>query len=125
MLHPVLETLFFLKVARNNICESIKNSNVKEKQELTDYIQNEASDYEVMHLITLGEMPENKFDAVAEQEVWDIFKESIIMNTDQLREDVSQEDIMTVIYEMGPVSEMGYSSAAPILEFSRATGMLT
>ncbi len=125
MLHPVLESLFFLKVARGYISESIKNSEVEEKPELIKYIQNEASDYEVMHLVLLGEMPEEKFNSVVEHEVWQLFREAIIMNTDILKEDVSEQDIMTMIYEMGPVSELGYSSAAPILEFARSNGTLS
>lgn len=125
MLHPVLETLFLLKIARNYVTESIIKSKVEEKQELVNYIQNEASDYEVMHLVTLGEMPEEKFDAAAEEEVWNIFKECIVMNTNYLSEYVTREDIMTMVYEMGPVSELGYSSASPILEFAKANGSLT
>jgi len=125
MLHPVLESLFLLKVARGYVAESIMNSDIDEKQELINYIQNEASDYEVMHLVTLGEMPEEKYDNVAEQAVWNIFKENVILNAETLKEDMFTEDIMTIIYEMNPVSELGYSSAAPILEFAKANGSLS
>lgn len=124
MLHPILETLFFLKVARESVCESIKGSEVKNKADLVNYIQNEASDYEIMHLLTVGEMPEEKFNVQRENEVWAIFKEAVILNAASLSEDMRKEDIMNIVYEMGPVSEFGYSSAAPILEFDRANGRL-
>jgi hypothetical protein len=124
MLHPVLESLFLLKVARGYVVESIVNSDVEDQQELVNYIQNEASDFEVMHLVTLGEMPEEKFDDIAEGQVWDMFKEAVILNASELNEDMYMDDIMTIVYEMGPVSEMGYSSATPILEFAKANGTL-
>lgn len=125
MLHPVLESLFLLKVARGYVSESIMSSELEEKQDLVNYIQNEASDYEVMHLVILGEMPEEKYNTVAEAEVWSLFKENVILNAETLKEDMLEEDIMTIVYEMGPVSDLGYSSAAPILEFTKANGSLS
>jgi len=124
MLHPTLETLFFLKIARNQVCESINDSDVDSKQELTSYIQNEASDYEVMHLITLGEMPEQKFDSGNELAVWEMFRRGIVENLDIIGETCRPADINTLIFEMGPVSDLGLSSAAPILEFARENGQL-
>jgi len=124
MLHPVLESLFLLKVARGYVSESIMSSDIEEKQELVNYIHNEASDYEVMHLVVLGEMPEEKYDSIAEAGVWQLFKEFVIMNTETLKENMFEEDIMTIVYEMGPVSDFGYSSSAPILEFAKANGTL-
>ncbi len=78
-----------------------------------------------MHLIAVGEMPEEKYNTQLEGVVWDIFKEAVIMNTESLKEDVLRKDIMTIVYEMGPVSQLGYSSAAPILEFAKENGQLT
>lgn len=124
MLHPILESLFFLKVARESVCNSINVSEIEDKDGLMNYVQNEASDFEIMHLITLGEMPEEKFNVQQEQEVWDIFRQTIVMNTESLKEDVDPSDIMNIVYEMGPVAHLGYSSAAPILEFDRANGRL-
>jgi hypothetical protein len=124
MLHPIVESLFLLKVARGYVAESIMSSDIEEKTELINYIQNEASDYEVMHLVTVGEMPEAKYDNVSEAVIWSIFKEAVILNAESLQEDILQEDIMTIVYEMGPVADFGYSSAQPILEFARATGTL-
>ena len=125
MLHPVLESLFLLKVARGYVSESIMSSDIEEKQELVNYIQNEASDYEVMHLVTMGEMPEDKFDSYTEAEVWNFFKKGVVMEFNNLIEDVLAEDLMTIIFETGPVSDLGYSSAAPILEFHKAQGLLS
>lgn len=124
MLHPALETVLFLKIARNNICESIKRSDIEEKEELVSYIQNEASDYEVMHVTVLGEMPEEKFDPVLEEEVWDLFRKEIVAEFNNLviEEGYDPEDINRMIFEMGPVSELGLSSAKPIMEFQRNNG---
>jgi len=125
MLHPVLESLFLLKVARGYVAESIMSSEIDEKQELVNYIQNEASDYEVMHLVTMGEMPEEKYNTYSETEVWDFFKKGVVLEFSSLLEDVFAEDLMTLIFETGPVSDLGYSSAAPILEFHKAQGILS
>ena len=124
MLHPVLESLFFLKTARNYVCESINNSDVDNAEELKNYIQNEASDFEIMHLVTLGEMPEEKYYAEAEDIIWDIFKRGVVSEFNNLKEIMNVNDINNIIFEMGPVSGLGYSSAAPILEFDRAQGRL-
>jgi hypothetical protein len=123
MLHPIIESLLFLKLARNSICESIDNSSIEEKAELKDYIQNEASDYEVIHLVTLGEMPENKFDDISEQFVWECFKKDMVKAFDFfVEEGYDEADIDRMIFEMGPVSSYGLSSAAPIMELHQHNG---
>lgn len=124
MLHPVIESLLFLKLARNSVCESIDNSSVEEKVELKDYIQNEASDYEVIHLVTLGEMPENKFDNEAEKIVWECFRKDMVKAYDYLtiEEGYNEEDVDRIIFEMGPVTELGLSSALPIMELHQHNG---
>ncbi len=124
MLHPTLESLFFLKLARTDVVESVEISDIEEKTELINYIQNEASDYEIMHLLTLGEMPENKFDNDNEQMVWEIFKRVLVQEFHTFDEEI-QESINDIIFEMGPVSGMGYSSAAPILELAKENGTLS
>jgi len=124
MLHPVIESLLFLKLARQSICESIDNSSIEEKVELKDYIQNEASDYEVIHLVTLGEMPENKFDDISEQIVWECFRKDMVKAYDyfSIEEGYDEEDIDRIIFEIGPISEYGLSSAQPIMELHQHTG---
>ena len=84
MLHPVIESLLFLRLARNSICESIDQTDLQQKEELKSYIQNEATDYEVMHFITLGELPEDKFNKVNEQHVWDLFQRDMVKAYDYL-----------------------------------------
>jgi len=126
MLHPAIESLLFLKIARNSVCESIKSSEVNEQTELLNYIQNEASDFEVMHLITLGEMPEMKFDDLAEQAVWSVFQEDMVKAYDlfTVEEGYDIEDVNKLIFEMGPVSELGLSSATPVMELHQHNGYL-
>ena len=124
MLHPVIESLLFLKLARNSICESIDTSKVGKKNELKEYIQNEASDYEIIHLITLGEMPEEKFNDVLESYVWDLYKKDIVRSYDYLTitEGFNEEDVDNIIFEMGPISGYGLSSAKPIMELHQHNG---
>ena len=124
MLHPVIESLLFLKLARQSVCKSIDESSVEEKTELKDYIQNEASDYEVIHLITLGEMPEDKFDDISEQVVWECFRKDIVRAHDYftIEEGYNEEDVNRIIFEMGPISEFGLSSAQPIMELHQHNG---
>ncbi len=124
MLHPLIESLLFLKLARQSVCESIDESSIKEKTELKDYIQNEASDYEVIHLVTLGEMPEDKFDDISEQVVWECFRKDIVKAYDYfaIEEGFDEKDIDRIIFEMGPISEYGLSSAQPIMELHQHNG---
>ena len=123
MLHSINDSLTFLAISRMAICEAIDQSDVAEKESLKNYITNEASDYEVMHLMVLDEMPEEKFNSQDEAVVWEVFRRNLIRNLDIFTEDEA-EVVDQLLFELGPVYEYGLSSAKPIMEHQAKTGML-
>lgn len=123
MLHSINDSLTFLAISRMAICEAIDQSDVAEKESLKNYITNEASDYEVMHLMVLDEMPENKFDIEDEAVVWEIFRRTLVRNLDIFTEDEAPV-VDELLFELGPVYELGLSSAKPIMEHQAKTGAL-
>jgi len=76
-----------------------------------------------MHLVTLGEMPEEKFNPEAEAVVWECFKRDMVRSFDYfVEEGYDEEDIDRIIFEMEPISEVGLSSALPIMELHQHNG---
>lgn len=125
MLHTIVDSIIFLSIARDTICEMVEMSGQEKTDELKYYIQNEASDYEIMSLLIFGEMDENKFDPEKEQLVWQEFRKEMVRNFSTLSEHIEEKSINDLIFELGPVSHLGYSSAKPILENCRKNGMFT
>ncbi len=125
MSNPVIDSLLFLSHARNTIVEAIDMSHIEEAEELKVYITNEASDYEVMHLLVFNEMPETKFDNDDEQYVWECFRRSINRSYSDISEAIGSDILESIIFEMGPVIDYGLSSAKPILEFHSSQGLFS
>ncbi len=63
------DSLLFLKICRDTICEMINENDFKY------FIQNKASDYQIMSIITNNKIPTEKYNLVKEYEVWDTFGE--------------------------------------------------
>jgi len=124
MTNPIKDTLMFLSIARDTICESVENTNSEHKNDLINFIQNEASDLQIMSLLTLGELPEEKHNPFMESILWGLFKDSVVENYSVLSESISEEALDDIVFEMTPTGLDGYSSARPILEFQYAQGML-
>jgi hypothetical protein len=121
---PIIDSLVFLSIARTTLKEAIKTNDVAKKKEIQNFIMNEASDYEVMSLLIDEVLPENKYDTLAESQLWDKFKRQVTRNYNVLSEQMGTNSLENVIFELGPVSELGLSSATPILEFHHQMGML-
>ncbi len=120
----ILDSLTFLSIARNVIRDSIDFSDIKEKKDLKYFITNEASDYQIMSLLIDETLPENKYDVIAESELWDRFKRSVTRNYKNLSESLNSNILENIIFEIGPVSNLGLSSMKPILEFQMNEGFL-
>jgi hypothetical protein len=101
------DSLLFLKICRDTICETSSN------KELNYFIQNEASDYQIINIIVNNEIPEKKYDIVDEHKIWEHFQDLIYENHNHLYK---------LVVEMGPVFEYGLSSSKVILNFLKETG---
>jgi hypothetical protein len=129
MKHP-LNSLLFLTMARKSICE-IFDEESDDNNEVKKFITNEASDYQIISILTTGDIPleESTFDD--EIIMWENFKRWVVTRSTTLTEifdyispEIMESVIEDITFEMGPVSDLFLSSAAPILEFHTESGYL-
>ena len=123
----VPESILFLSSCRKAVEESIRTNadlDHDEKDYLADFIANEASDYQIMSIVVDGELQDEKFDFVDEVRLFDDFKEMVIDNLAEFSSVMDSEAMKSCLYEVGPVSQEGISTAAPILEFLYESGVI-
>lgn len=125
MSNYVTESLMFLAIARNTICESLKYEDIPEGvDEIKNFIKNEASDYQIMEILVTGTLPDEKYNYEREYRLWEAFKKQLVRNRSMLAESMDETVIDDLIFEMGPVFDYGLSSAKPILEFHNEMGLI-
>jgi xanthosine utilization system XapX-like protein len=116
------ESLEFLSIARstiyNHTLENVRLNNV-EKEEVRNFMFNEASDYQIISLLVEEKFPNEKYNAISENKVWDKFKRQITKNYNVLSESITKDILEDIIFEIGPVSELGMSSMKPLMEFQK------
>lgn len=129
MKHP-LNSLLFLTMARKSICE-IFDEETDDTNEVKKFITNEASDYQIISILTTGDMPLEESTFEDEIIMWENFKRWVVTRSKTLTEvfdyispDIMETVIEDIVFEMGPVSDLFLSSAAPILEFHTESGYL-
>ncbi len=121
------ESILFLTSARLAVREAVNVSeslDEETKEFVAYYVMNEATDYEIMSMVINEEVAEKKYSLEDEIQLFDKFRESVVENYHELSEFMEKEDIFSMIYEIGPVSVEGISTAAPILEHLYDSGIL-
>jgi|WetSurSiteA1Bulk_404760.scaffolds.fasta_scaffold01494_3 hypothetical protein len=115
----VTDSILFLSCSRRALKEQVLKSQLDEikKVAFSEFIMNEATDYEIMSLLVNNKLPEEKYNQEAEIQLFAEFKHMVIENYSKLSETIDRDGLVSVIYEVGPVSIHGYSTAAPVLEF--------
>jgi hypothetical protein len=129
MKHP-LNSLLFLTMARKSICE-IFDGESDDTNEVKKFITNEASDYQIISILTTGDIPLEESTFEDEIIMWESFKRWVVTRSATLTEifdyispEIMESVIEDITFEMGPVSDLFLSSAAPILEFHTESGYL-
>ncbi len=99
------ESLLFLKAARDAISCITKESSLSEsdKAEVVYFVRKEATDYQVMHLLLEGELPEKKYDLGHEVVLFGQLKEQILINSNNLQEALGDEILNTVLNEVDTI----------------------
>ena len=122
----VTDSIMFLSAARKAISETVyfSENDPDDILEMKNFIMNEATDYEVMSLLVDNEMPEYRYNEEAEMALWEKLKNDVYENSNILSEKINNDSLESIINEIGPISELGLSSAKPILEFQHNNGML-
>jgi len=100
----IKNSLLFLSIGRNTICEMSDN------KELQYFIQNEASDYQIINILVNNKIPETKYNISEEYKVWNLFQNII-------QEIIEDKELKKLFFEMGPICEYNLSSSKIISEF--------
>jgi len=115
----IAESILFLLSARESLCNTVEASSIEHKDELKNFLMNEASDYEIIYTLMHEEMPNEKYNFVDEIILFSKLKEQVLINFNSLNKYMG-ESVQTFIDEVDTVYP-DFSSATPILEFQIAT----
>jgi len=111
------DSVLFLLASREALANIVEATGSENSEELVKFIYTEASDYEVMHLLLNGTLPEEKYSDYGELELFSALKESMLMNKDFVVEITGEEIFDNIINEVDSVYPL-LSTAAPVLEFA-------
>lgn len=115
----IRDSILFLLTSRKTISDFIvseSNLNDVDKVLAKNFIMNEASDYEIMSILMRSQLPDEKYDQLKENNLFDSLQIFISLNEDRLSTSIN-DNAMQSILEIDSVSQYGLSSSVPILEF--------
>jgi len=101
----VIESLTFLAIARETLAESVNEKTSK------DFLVNEATDFEILHLLVSGKFPKVRESAKAEQAIMDSLKTYVLENKNTFCTFLGPSAISTFILEVDVVSPLNISSS--------------
>jgi hypothetical protein len=110
------ESALFLLAARSTLSEVVNASKSQNKKDLVEFIHNEASDFEIMSLLTLGVLPKVKYSAFGERLLFSRLKEQVMRNFSTVVEHIGESTINTFLHEVDSVYPR-FSTQKPIMEF--------
>lgn len=110
------ESILFLTAAREALSGIVEASSVKDKKELSSFLRNEATDFQVLTLLIDGELPEKRFDPVGEVLLFSRLKETVLYNYESLSKSIGNDACQSFIHEVGSIHP--YQSAKPLLEYA-------
>lgn len=112
----VTDSVLFLMAARTSLANIAESSISENTDALVDFIYNEASDYQVMHLLLQGSLPDRKYDPASEAALFSAFKESMLINKGFVTEMVGENIFENILYEVDSLY-MATSTTKSVLEF--------
>lgn len=121
------DSILFLTSCRLAIKETVMTNadlEQEDRYELANFVMNEASDYQVMNIVVNDEFVEEKYSLEDEINLFDQYREMVVDNIYEFAGVMESEDLHTILYEIGPVSQHGISTAVPILEFLYESGVI-
>jgi hypothetical protein len=101
----VIESLTFLAIARETLAEGVTEETSK------DFLLNEATDFEILHLLVSGKFPKVRESAKAEQAIMDSLKTYVLENKDTFYTFMGPTAVSSFILEVDIVSPLNISSS--------------
>jgi len=114
------ESIIFLgccRVALRDVIDLTEDMEIEARTHLKNFIMNEASDYQIITMVVEGNIPEKKYDDVAESDQFGAFRKIVHTNADLFAEAIGKQETMDLFYEVGPISSCGLTSSVSTLEF--------
>jgi hypothetical protein len=115
----IKDSILFLLTSRKTISDFIVSEtklNDVDKVLAKNFIMNEASDYEIMSILMRSQFPDEKYNQLKENNLFDSLRIFISLNEDRLSTSINK-NTMESILEIDSVSQYGFSTAIPVLEF--------
>lgn len=114
----ILDSILFMKSLRDTLCEFVETTDMDNEKvkEMQNFFVNEATDYQVLHTVVLGEIPEEKYDIVGEANLMNSIKMELFEN-DSIKEIINEDVMCSFMENVVSPSMFNISTAKPILEF--------
>jgi len=122
-----LESIAFFSCLREAIklsIDTMEDISEAEKQSLSSFVLNEASDYEIMHFSVFSKFPSEKYNNVMEESLVEYIKDMLYENYFELSEFLTEKGIDSLVESLVPLDNYGLSSSKSILEHLSNTGLL-
>lgn len=113
----------FLLSARETLGLLVAESYVDNNDELCNFIQNEATDFQILHLLMTNELPSEKQNLALECELLEGFKKLISKKIGTLSEKIDYENLDSLT-ELTSTSLANVGTATPVLEHVLNVGLL-
>lgn len=108
--YNINDSLLFMRSVRQTIKESIANTKIKNKKELSDFIMNEATDYQCLSFLLTGNLPLGESNIFDEMVLLDCLKENILQNYESLCNSLSEATVNSFLMNVGPLEPSGIQS---------------
>jgi hypothetical protein len=115
----IKDSMLFLLITRKTISDLIvseSNLNPSDKVLAKNFIMNEATDYEIMSVLMESQLPNEQYNDIKEDKLFESLKKCILINEKVLSKYIPKETIQCVL-EIDSVSQYGFSSSIPIMEY--------
>jgi len=119
------DSILFLLAARETLCLIADSSNMSKdnKNVLTDFMINEASDYQVMSLLLDGKLPESEINEAEEEELFKKLRVIVAANKKLVCEMFGVDVYNDVVKKIEPLYP-NLSTTKPVLNFYLGSGGL-
>lgn len=111
----MFNSLLFMKCIRETIVDIVEENKDENINELKNYINNELSDYQVLHSLITGKLPDNKYNIFKEMELIDFCKETI--SESKVFDNMDKDGFTSFIENVNNPSLFGIDSRKNIMEF--------
>jgi hypothetical protein len=106
----VIESLTFLAMARETLAETVNEENSK------SFLINEATDFEILHLLVSGKFPKARQSLKGEQTIMDSLKTYVLENKETFETFIGPTAVSSFVSEVDIISPLKISSSLKFIK---------